>query len=728
MKPYRIGVSFIAGLALWTLSVLQAIGDETHYRVEGMASSSAAQLEAVRLLVPWVSVSTTTGQMQARVVFRNVSRTPAQPFGLMGKDDYQLLLGNGKRLSSSSSSDSLAIVIPAEGLAPTQSNSGVLTFDLPAEVTKFGDSASLQVSRFQPVAVQLVPGRVFSPPPLGVQLPVQQVLRSSHDSMSLVALEVDSAMITAEGKLVLSIGFRNVGRANLNVSTRLSGKDARLADGELNVHAPDAISPALTTSIIPGTGVLEAGTPHSGTVRFSISHPVAAEQWQFFYPGYQRMGAQWNAQKNRFLVKVLDDPAVPPVNASGAGGELAADERRFRKIDALLGRLNKNIAAGNTSAYLAALPPHLRESHARLLREHIRVGARDLEYRLPPLQKFQPSSDGVVRNVQLSLRYQLNDGAQNRPMVASAVASFAGDRGQWRMVDCRFVRAAPFWLLGYVDVHKTDHFTIFYRAGTASADRIGKAGRQLEKAFRNLKRKGLPVEDRSLAIFLDKPEDFTTVAGMDADRFDGAAMLHYENVDGTFEVRNRVIYINDARFVTGQRLWGMQDRQATITHELVHLYLSKVTRPWIPSWVTEGVAVHFAGQHNSWSRRALRKNPYFEKLTLTELSKQHTLSEGSADANATQAGYLLSGEAFAILDKKGKQRKLLEFYRSYAGFTFESIRAALSSQGAKLPAGQAPSIATAGPVLTDILLLQHFGTDIKTLDSEVKASARKRGF
>jgi hypothetical protein len=717
-------------MLLWPLTA--AYAQETYYRVEGILESGEAQLNGVRLLVPWASAVDPTGEVNVRVAFRNVSREPVETFGLMATDDYVLTLADGQRLPAKRRSESLAMIVPSDGLAPTQSNAGVLTFSAPAGAGGLKGAATLEVSKFASVAFELTSSRAFIPPPVGKLLPVNQPLRSSHDAMSLVALDVDSVMVTADGKLVVALGFRNTGRADLKISTRLTGSDARIADGELNVSAPDAVSPALEHGITPKTSVLTAGTPYNGTVRFQLAHPVAAEQWQFFFPGYERLGAQWNAAKGRFDVKVLASESNELASTSPASSGLAAEDRRFREIDSLLKRLQALITAGNTDAYLAALPLHLRESHGRLLRDASKVGARDLAFELPPLQQFEPGADGSVSNVQLLLNYAVYDGEKSNRMVASAVAQFAKEGEQWRIADLRFVKAAPFWLLGYVSNEKTDHFTIYYRAESDSADKIDKAGRQMEKAYRELKRKGIPVEEKSVAVFLDKAEDFAGVVGINADRFDGAAMLQYHKTGDQFEVRNRLIYINDARFVTGERLWGMQDRQSTITHELVHLYLSKDTRPWIPSWVVEGIAVHFAGQHNSWSRRALRQNPNFEKISLAELSKQHTLSEGNADASASasaiQAAYLLSGEAFSRLDKKAKGQKLLDFFRSYAGYDFTSIRTALIANGVKLAPDEPPSIATAGPVLTEILLRQHFGIGIAALDAEGKETVRKRGF
>ncbi|MEZ5328086.1 MAG: hypothetical protein R3F19_23835 [Verrucomicrobiales bacterium] len=723
-------MSFVVrALCLIVLLPLSAVySQDAWYRVEGILESGEEQLNGVRLLVPWASVDSAGGKINVRVVFRNVKREAVGAFGLMAADDYVLTLADGQRLPAKAKSESLALVVPSGGLAPTQSNSGMLAFSAPVG-SEFKGPAVLEVSRFGRAGFDISPSRAFVPPPVGKLLPVNQVLRSNHDAMALVVLEVDSAMVTKDGKLVVSLGFRNTGRADLKISTRLTGGDARIADGELNVSAPDAVSPALEHGITPKSSILAAGTPHNGTVRFPLSHPVAAEQWQFFYPGYERLGAQWNSSKGRFDVKVMASESNEPASETTAtdGGGLAAEDRRFRGIESLLKRLQGLITAGDTDAYLASLPLHLRESHGRLLRDAKKVNATGLTFDLPPLQRFEQGPDGSVPEVQVLLHYALHDGEKLNRMTASAVARFAEDGGQWRIADLRFVKAAPFWLLGYVSSEQTDHFTIYYRAASESADKIGKAGRQMEKAYRELKRKGIPVEEKSVAIFLDQAEDFAAVAGIDADRFDGAAMFQYQKTGDQFEVRNRLVYINDTRFVTGERLWGMQDRQSTITHELVHLYLSKDTRPWIPSWVVEGIAIHFADQHNSWSRRALRQNPYFEKISLSELSKKHTLTEGN-DARATQAAYLLSGEAFSQLDKKAKGQKLLDFFRSYSGYDFTSIRTALVASGVKLAPDESPSIATAGPVLTEILLRQHFGLSLATLDADAKETVRKRGF
>ena len=313
-------------------------------------------------------------------------------------------------------------------------------------------------------------------------------------------------------------------------------------------------------------------------------------------------------------------------------------------------------------------------------------------------------------------------------MTAFARADFQQTDGVWRIKDVRFVKTAPFWLLGYLASKKTEHFTIYYRGESADYERIDKAGRQLEKSYRALRRKGLPGDGRNLAVFLDRKDDFAAVTGVSSDRFDGAAMVHVEDTKGVTAVGNRLIYINNAQFSTGQRLWGMRDRQETITHELVHLNLSRFSRPWMPSWVIEGIALHFAKQSDSWARLTLRRNPQFEKISLIELSKRYSLAEGESP-ETVQAGYLLSGEAFGRLARGTKDTKLVDFYKSFANYNAASIKAAMQATG-KIGAGknEAVSMEAARVFIAELLLKQHFGKSLAELDAEVKAHVRKRGF
>ena len=277
-------MSFLARTVCWILLwplITAAYAQETYYRVEGILESGETQLNGVRLLVPWASVANSTGQVSVRVVFRNVSGQPVETFGIMAPDDYVLKLADGQRLPAKEKSESLAMIVPPAGLAPAQSNTGILTFTAPAGADLKG-ALTLDVAKFASVGFECTASRAFVPPPVGKLLPVNQPLRSSHDAMSLVTLDVDSVMIDADRGLVVALGFRNTGRADLKISTRLTGGDARIADGELNVRAPDAVSPALEHGITPKTSILIAGTPYNGTVRFQLAHPVAAEQWQFF--------------------------------------------------------------------------------------------------------------------------------------------------------------------------------------------------------------------------------------------------------------------------------------------------------------------------------------------------------------------------------------------------------------------------------------------------------------
>ena len=159
----------------------------------------------------------------------------------------------GEALKRLSVPANLNLIVPQSGLELMQANAGTLRFRMGSG--KASAPFTFQAEHYAAVRVQLSDDQIIEPLPLGEVHSVRQQLRSGIDAMALVALQLESVIVTGDGKLMLSLSFLNIGRSNLKVDTPLNGSFARLVDGELKMSAPDAVSPALERSIVPKSGM-----------------------------------------------------------------------------------------------------------------------------------------------------------------------------------------------------------------------------------------------------------------------------------------------------------------------------------------------------------------------------------------------------------------------------------------------------------------------------------------
>ncbi|MDB6140358.1 MAG: hypothetical protein JWO94_3430, partial [Verrucomicrobiaceae bacterium] len=135
-----------------------------------------------------------------------------------------------------------------------------------------------------------------------------------------------------------------------------------------------------------------------------------------------------------------------------------------------------------------------------------------------------------------------------------------------------------------------------------------------------------------------------------------------------------------------ERSWARQDRQVVIQHEMVHLTLAELTRPWTPPWLAEGVAMHYAGQCDSFSREALRR-ALAPAVNVPGLSGLSHLGADTEDPTQIMAEYQLAGETVQWLIKKYGEAAVLKLYASYGAEIPKDI-AAIQSKGSAAKAAR----------------------------------------
>jgi hypothetical protein len=160
--------------------------------------------------------------------------------------------------------------------------------------------------------------------------------------------------------------------------------------------------------------------------------------------------------------------------------------------------------------------------------------------------------------------------------------------------------------------------------------------------------------------------DFRALTGRDAGTFSGASSAAYAMREGELRVLNQAMYVNDSHFSSLQRQWGRTDRQMTLQHELVHLALAELTRPWTPPWLVEGVATVYAGQFDSFAREALRQRMPGGRV-LAHLSQLPYVGAGAVAAEEVRVQYHYSAAAVRWISREFGEETLLRLYAAFAG-------------------------------------------------------------
>ncbi len=280
--------------------------------------------------------------------------------------------------------------------------------------------------------------------------------------------------------------------------------------------------------------------------------------------------------------------------------------------------------------------------------------------------EFTDSRKRALRSVRVDLSYTLAGlPGENRFATTTECDMQRDADGQWHVDFVGYPDTQPFWLLGYTQVVSSERFMVLHRPGEDQAQQAELAARQLEKSYARLIRTGLPLKQRYAAFAVSRKDDFYKLTGRDPTTYAGAATAGYLRREGKIQVINEALYLNDFRFFTLQRAWGRQNRQVTVQHELVHLALADMTRPWTPSWLVEGAAMHYAEQCDSFSRAALKEH-LTSATTLTSLTKLSHLGATTQDGNEVMTRYQFSGETVNYLVRQYGEDTLLRLYAQFA--------------------------------------------------------------
>ena len=684
------------------------------YRVDATADELNA---GWRLRV--FSITQDEGAVRLRVGFANESGEEVSSVMDAGMD--------GLRLASQSGSVDVTLEwvqkpqAESRGVAPGEVAVGELRGSWTSASSITAMPLTLRCTPFPPVTFTTREDRLLtpvSPAKSGTEWELDFEEKGVVEAMANIAMVLRAGRVK-DDCLELGVAFRNGSRFGLTWRAGVSGRDARLLTWEGEVTAPLAVSEGLKDGIAPQGKTWRSGEEVEGTIRFPLPDPLAGQEIRFAFPGYDPVNMLFDLELGHWVTA----PRARQISKVSDGAERArAEEGLFQELVGFWDAMSDHLAKRDYATYQA---PFVEAGGVRAAQMHFVAGlsslpVTSLEFHLPARQRLN-SPGGEVRGLKLELRYQLAGIPRSNEFVALMECDMErriGGGNSWSIRALRHQMRPPFWTLGFTEVKSSEHFLVFHKEDANSEEKAALAIRQMERAYDHLQKEGIPMGPRYAGFVIPDGADFSALTGRDPVLYSGASSATYVERDGALRVINQALFINDYRFFSMRRLWGRQDREVTIQHELLHLALADQTRPWTPAWLVEGAAVVFGGQMKDIQSRAPKvANP--ADVDLAALSQLPSLGVGVTDGDRVLSQYLHSARVVDwILKNRGKP-DLLALYASFSELSPEEWRSgSLDRDGVRRQTiTESPAMQAARLRLTEEMVRRHLsGMGLAELD------------
>lgn len=339
-------------------------------------------------------------------------------------------------------------------------------------------------------------------------------------------------------------------------------------------------------------------------------------------------------------------------------------------LDARAARL----AAGDAEGYLRPLTPAARAAEEAIARGAASAPLRRMEITLDPAA--QPEEGGrAFRNARVDLAY-LYDGLPDDNRFRVSFRYDLERRGGWVVTAARLGPGAdlPVWATGPVENARSNHFLALFRPGTA---RLAEALDLAEQARSALAGK-LTFETDAVHLILlgaDRQQYEQMAAGQ-------APISAIAQSETAFEIRPTEITVLGRQVVVNlDQLFAEPRPVETFQHELAHLALAPVTRPFTPGWVAEAAAMFLAGTRpvNAW--RVGFEQGRFATLSFTDLGSITRLGEHDPTGETTSFQYAYAAAAAWYLVETFGAERFWELYRAFAEVPAEEVYREVTGDG-----------------------------------------------
>ncbi len=675
------------------------------YEIDAVAHSDNDVLQALTLHL--LRAKLTDEGLLLRVAFEFQGDSEMSVIGGVSRRDIRLTdsSGNGYELLDG---DNSVINFDPDGhsFLPGGGVAGNLLFPLPEGKQPY----KLHVPTYETIEFELK--KELKEPPLTEleqeTYEVDQTLSALDDTLAPIDLRVD-AIEVGEEDVTVHLAFVNTRRTGYDLWGPDGMNDAWLIDAERNQYAPIAASDNLADSIAPPDGWLP-GQAHAGTITFPM--PAAPGVIRFTFRHYPALTLTFDEKGLQDVSITSRTGGPPPPTPTPKPSQVA-----YQTINQMLSQQARAILEGDEDAYLAPFTPDLREAQRAIFRRMQQVPLSDYMLELSPNEDLDGAEDGELSGVSVWGRYALAGIPEDNDFRYTAEYDLAQQGDSWQIVSVADDSFTPFWFLGDVVTDHSPHFIIFTRPNAeANASTLAA---ELEAAYSKLQARGLPLEPMNVAFFTSPDEDLYDLTGRGGTQLLGLATAQYSFEDNVVHVNSRAFFINGKAFAEHADDLAEDERASTITHEMVHLALSKESRPFMPPWLTEGLAVYYAEQCPPEQLRTLVEEGQLNQLSLEELTGARSLGEHDVLGESVGYEYLYSGAVITYLTEKYGEDQVMDFYRAYAQVPDAELAEKFRGMFASILADM--NMTQMAQEKTPALLQEHFGLALEELDEAVKA-------
>ncbi len=625
------------------------------YIVDGLSLSTRDILSSIALVVSSAEIDATTNTLIFDVAFSNGSNDPINLTGSRIADgDWRLTDANGTTIAARRIDDQLSRMIPDGGFAPGGSTVGRVVFDIPSGPQPY-TLAFASAFDYAPMSlwVDHVDQRGDAASAIGTgTFGVGDALYSSQEALKPLRLVVEEVVVSAE-TVTFNVNFINPTRRGYTVRG-VDGSDAYLLGANGQQARPSAVSDSLLSTIAPPEG-WQPYSDYRGTISFP--RPADLSTARFIFNGFSPLTLTFdtNGLVSSAITSATGGAPPPPPAAS-------LEDVTFDEIEALLASQAQALLAGNADLWAKGFSAEAQPIFADGLRRTAAVPLTEVTVTLSPSTSLREDqiASGVLSGIDAVMQFHLAEMRENL-FRHNVRYDFVRTDAGWQIRNLAFTNEAPFWWDVDLVQSESTHFLLF--ATSDAALELSSFAQEVETAWTAVNEQGIPLDDRYIAYYTATQQEFAEQAGGSQLQL-GVARSRYQIVDGDLTISNRIFYINGQAFAD-ESIAAINQRQVTVTHELLHLALGNLTRPFTPPWLTEGSAVYFSGDVSAEQRERLLASAIYNDIDLTALTRARSLGAHDFVGNRASAEYAYSGELVNYLVDTYGKIAVLNFYRSF---------------------------------------------------------------
>lgn len=276
----------------------------------------------------------------------------------------------------------------------------------------------------------------------------------------------------------------------------------------------------------------------------------------------------------------------------------------------------------------------------------------------------------------------------------------------------------PIWATGPIETLRSPNFLALHRPGLRHA---AQTLEQAEKARSQLEGKiTFPLESGYLLLMARDRAEYESLSNREA------PISAIAQAETSFEVKPDSVRVLSRQIVVNlQKLFEEGEADETFRHELGHLALATLTRPFTPAWVSESAAMYMAGTRPRRVWKEGLRTGRFDKMTFGALTTKAALGGGDPTGEAATYEYAYSAAAAWYLVETFGAEKYFEFYKSYTDYPARDLYERLP--GDRIATDSEEVFATIAAERTPVALRAIFGLSDADLDQKVRTWIQTTG-